>query len=82
MFTFEEPGERVITIMTTRSLSVTQTTIALLRAAIDDPEASPEKSIILAPTLLKSAEIVGATLVKVWAEVDEKFSAMQGASAS
>ena len=82
MFTFEDPGERVITIMTAGSLSVTQTTIAQLREAIDNPEATPETSIMLAPTLLKVAEIVGAKLAAVRAEVDEKLSAMQGASAS
>lgn len=82
MFIFEDAGERVITIMTAGSLSVSQTTIAQLREAIEDPEASPESSIMLAPTLLKVAEIVGATLAKVRAEIDEKLSAMQGASAS
>jgi putative proteasome-type protease len=82
MFTFEDPGERVVAIMTAGSLSVSQTTIAQLREAIEDPEASPETSIMLAPTLLKVAEIVGARLAKVRAEIDEKLSAMQGASAS
>ena len=33
MFAFEEPGERVIVIMTAGSLSVTQTTLAQLREA-------------------------------------------------
>jgi putative proteasome-type protease len=82
MFTFEDPGERVIVIMTAGSLSVSQTTIAQLREAIEDPEATPDTSIMLAPTLLKVAEIVGARLARVRAEVDEKLSAMQGATAS
>jgi putative proteasome-type protease len=82
MFTFEEPGERVIVIMTAGSLSVTQTTIAQLREAIEGPEASPETSIMLAPTLLKVAEIVGNKLAEVRAEIDHKLSAAQGASAS
>jgi putative proteasome-type protease len=82
MFTFEDPGERVIVIMTAGSLSVTQTAIAQLREAIEDPEATPETSIMLAPTLLKVAEIVGDRLARVRAVVDEKLSAMQGASAS
>ena len=82
MFHFEDPGERVITIMTAGSLSVTQTTIARLREAIDAPEADGETSIMLAPTLLKVAEIVGNMLAEVRAEIDEKLSAMQGASAS
>jgi putative proteasome-type protease len=82
MFTFEEPGERVIVIMTAGSLSVSQTAIARLREAIDNPEATPDTSIMLAPTLLQVAGIVGDRLAKVRAEVDDKLSAMQGASAS
>ncbi len=83
MFVFEEPGERVIAMMTAGSLSVTQTTIARLRDAIKDPEASPETSIMLAPTMLKVAELVGNTLAKVRMDIDEKLASMgQGASAS
>jgi putative proteasome-type protease len=82
MYVFEDPGERVIAIMTAGSLSVTQTTVARLREAIEDPEATGETSILQAPTLLKVADIVGAMLARVRAEVDEKLSAMQGASAS
>lgn len=82
MFTFEEPGERVITILTAGSLSVTQTTIAQLREDIADREATPETSIMLAPTMLKVAEIVGNRLAVVRAEVDHKLAASQGATAS
>jgi putative proteasome-type protease len=83
MFTFEVPDDRVIVIMTAGSLSVSQTTIAQIKEAIEDPEATEETSILLAPTLLKVAGIVGSTLSRVRAEVDEKLTAMrQGASAS
>jgi putative proteasome-type protease len=82
MYTFQDPGERVIIIMTAGSLSVTQTTIARLREAIEDPEATPETSIMLAPTMLKVADIVGDMLAQVRAVVDERLSAMQGATAS
>lgn len=83
MFTFEDAGERVITIMTAGSLSITQTTIARLREAIEHPEADDETSIMLAPTMLKVAEIVGNMLSRVRLEIDEKLNAMnQGASAS
>lgn len=75
MFTFEEPGERVITILTAGSLSVTQTTIARLREEIDDPEATGETSIMLAPTLLKVAEIIGNTLASVRQDIDHKMNA-------
>jgi putative proteasome-type protease len=68
--------------MTAGSLSVTQTTIAQLREDIADREATPETSIMLAPTMLKVAEIVGNRLALVRAEVDHKLSISQGASAS
>ncbi|MBD1202741.1 MAG: proteasome-type protease [Rhodobacteraceae bacterium] len=82
MFLFEDPGEKVIAIMTAGSLSVTQTTVARLREAIEDPEADETTSIMKAPTMLKVADIVGNMLATVRAEIDEKLSAMQGASAS
>jgi putative proteasome-type protease len=83
MFHFEVPGERIITIMTAGSLSVTQTTIARLREAAEDADATTESSILLAPTLLKVASIIGNTLSAVRDEVNEKLSASQtSASAS
>lgn len=82
MFHFEDKGERIITIMTAGSLSVTQTTIARLREAIEDADATPETSILLAPTMLKVAEMVGNALAEVRREIDEKLSMAQGASAT
>ena len=83
MFVFESPGERVIVVMTAGSLSVSQTTIAELREMLDEPEPSPDRSILLAPTMLKVAEIIGDALARVRSRVDEKLSAMnQGATAS
>jgi len=75
MFIFEEPGERVIAILTAGSLSVTQTTIARLREAIDEPDADAGSSIMLAPTMLKVAEIIGNTLASVRQDIDEKMTA-------
>ncbi len=83
MFIFENPGERVFVVMTAGSLSVTQTTIARLHEAMDDPEATPEASVMLAPTMLKMAGIIGNTLSSVRSEIQEKLAAQnQSASAS
>jgi putative proteasome-type protease len=82
MFVFEEPGERVIAILTAGSLSVTQTTLARLREAIEAPDAVPETSIMQAPTMLKVAQIIGDMLAVVRREIDEKMSMAQGVSAS
>ena len=54
MFHFENPGERVIVIMTAGSLSVTQTTLARLQEAIEAPEADGTSSIMRAETMPKS----------------------------
>ena len=83
MFFFEEPGERVICILTAGSLSITQTTLARLRDAIASPDATEETSILRAPTMLKVAQMIGDTLSAVRAEVDAKLSTMhQGVTAS
>ena len=83
MFPFEDPGERVISITTAGSLSVTQTTIARLREAVDDPEATAETSIMLAPTMLKVASMIGAMLCRVRLEIDDRLATMkQSASAT
>jgi putative proteasome-type protease len=82
MFTFEEPGDRVIVILTAGSLSVTQTTMARLRDEIADPAADETSSIMKAPTMLRVAEMIGSMLARVRADVDEKLAMSQGASAS
>ncbi len=83
MYHFEDPGERVISIMTAGSLSVTQTTLARLREAIEDSDATEETSILKAPTMLKVASIIGKMLCQVRLEIDEKLATMkQGATAS
>ena len=75
MFHFEIPGERIITILTAGSLSVTQTAMARLREVVEDPDAGPTTSIMLAPTLLAVAEIVGNTLASVRQDIEGKMSA-------
>lgn len=81
MFLFETPGERAIVIMTAGSLSITQTTIARLNDAIEQSE--NDHSILLAPTMLQVAEIIGSMLSDVTSEVSAKMERMsQSASAS
>ncbi|WP_102223513.1 peptidase [Acidimangrovimonas sediminis] len=81
-FVFEAPGERVITILTAGSLSVTQTAIALLRDAIDDPDADHNTSIMKAPTMLKVAEMIGNTLASVRQDIEAKMSAAKVSTAA
>ncbi|MBT8457806.1 MAG: peptidase [Rhodobacteraceae bacterium] len=82
-FIFQEPGERVVAILTAGSLSVTQTTIARLEEAITDLDADPEHSILMAPTMLQVAQIVGRTLSDVSSEIQSRMDrAAQTATAS
>lgn len=82
MFTFETPGERVITIMTAGSLSVTQTAMARLREAAQDPDADEKTSILQARNMLDVAEMVGAVLSEVTADVSSKLERMSQTTAS
>lgn len=75
MFLFEEPGERVIGIMTAGSLSVTQTALARMGEAIEDPDATHETSIMKAETMLRVAEMVGDTLADVSQDIASKMRA-------
>ncbi len=76
MFVFEQPGDRVVTILTAGSLSVTQTVISRLQHEIDRPEATSESSIMLATSMLDIAEIIGSTLSDVSVAIGEKMSKM------
>ena len=81
-FTFEIPGERVITILTSGSLSVTQTTMARLREAMEDPEANEKTSILQAKTMLDVAELIGKVLADTTADISAKLERMTSANAS
>lgn len=83
MFFFEEPGERVITIMTAGSLSLTQTTLGRLQEAIEDPESDGTTSIMKAESMLQVATIIGDTLNRTRREIaDQTRELSQQASAS
>lgn len=82
MFVFEEPGERVITVLTAGSLSVTQTAIARLRESVEHPEIEGERSIMKANTMLEVAEIIGNTLASVRHDIDARMEASKISTAA
>lgn len=82
MFVFEEPGDRVVTIMTAGSLSITQTVIAKLQHEIEKSDPSPKTSIMLAETMLDIAEIIGETLLDVSVEIGDKMTKMESKAPS
>jgi putative proteasome-type protease len=83
MFLFEEPGERVVAIMTAGSLSITQTAIARIQEAAYDMDPDGPPSIMNAQTMLQVAELVGKTLSDVSMDVQIRMDrAAQTATAS
>ncbi len=80
MFTFEDPGERIVAIMTAGSLSVTQTAIARLE---DEIASGTGPSLMSADTMLGVAQHVGAVLGEVSSQVADRMgSRAQNARAS
>ncbi|MDO5704664.1 MAG: peptidase [Paracoccus sp. (in: a-proteobacteria)] len=82
MFFFENPGERVIAVMTAGSLSVTQTTLGRLQEAIDDEMADETTSIMLAPTMLQVASIIGECLSRTRREISDQLRDLRQNQAS
>jgi len=67
MFTWEEPGERFLTIMTAGNLATTQAVISLLEERTKAPD-EREPSILAAPSMFQIAQIVGNMLRDVIAQ--------------
>lgn len=76
LFTWEVPGERVITIMTAGNLATTQTLVSLLEERSKTIE-DREPSILRQPTMFQVARLVGSTLKEV---IDESVPTGQEAS--
>ena len=64
MFTWTEPGERVITLMTAGNLATTQAMVSLLEERVA-AQGQRDHSVMHAPTLFQVAKIVGAALREV-----------------
>ncbi|NND00939.1 MAG: peptidase [Gammaproteobacteria bacterium] len=82
-FIFEDPGERVLVIMSAGSLSITQTVMGKLQETIEQADSESETSFLHAPSILQSTEIIGNMLTEVSARISEKMNRMnQSATAS
>jgi len=63
MFVFEEPGERVVVLMTAGNLAITQAVVSLLEEACRSEPC--EFSLMTVPTMFQAARVVGDTLREV-----------------
>lgn len=63
MFAWEEPGERVVVLMTAGNLSVTQGIITQLETALDSAAAGEDVETVLnAPSMFRVAQMVGEAM--------------------
>ena len=81
LFTFEKPGERVITLLTSGNLSITQGVIARLRYGIQRGAQDPSHPTIMSvESLFEVAQLVGAEMRRMQDENRESII-KQGTSA-
>lgn len=81
MFVFEEPGERVVTLMCAGNLGITQGVITKLGQAIKHAKNDPEiESLMTCDTLYRGAQLVGEAMREVQKRDRAEIEA-QGAAA-
>ncbi len=82
MYSFTVPGERVITMLTSGNLSITQSIISRLRRRIARVEAdgSGDESILNCPTIFKVAEVVGGEMLKMQLRYRDSIEAQSAAA--
>ncbi|RED13767.1 peptidase [Pontivivens insulae] len=81
MFTWQAPGDRVITLMTAGNLAITQAVVSLLEENIEHPEDGIE-TLFTAPTMFRVAEIVGDAMRIVMGRYGPGLTAAGESSAS
>lgn len=64
LFTWQLPGDRIISMMTAGNLAITQAVISEINERIDAPNPN-EPTIYSAPTMFEVAQVVGDTMRKV-----------------
>jgi len=81
MFVFEEPGERVITLLAAGNLGVTQGVLTRLEAAVRRSKAGEEEeSILSCDSLYRAAQLVGEAMAEIQQRDRARIEA-QGAAA-
>ncbi|MFC6199911.1 peptidase [Ponticaulis profundi] len=64
LFTWQVPGERIISMMTAGNLAITQAVISEINERIEAPNPN-EPTIFSAPTMFEVAQVVGDTMRKI-----------------
>jgi len=82
MFVFEEPGERVLTLMCAGNLGITQGVVTHITAAVKRAKSDPEiESVMTCDTLYRAAQLVGEAMREIQKRDRAEIEA-QGAAAN
>lgn len=81
MFTWSNPGERSVTLMTAGNLATTQAVVSTLSERGKPHEERGQNSILAAPSMFQIARLVGQTLREVVSEQDGRTSGLMADSA-
>jgi len=82
MFVFEEPGERVVTLMCAGNLGITQGVVTHIGAAVKRAKIDPEiESVMTCDTLYRAAQLVGEAMREIQKRDRAEIEA-QGAAAN
>ena len=74
MHVWEQPGERVVTLMTAGNLSISQTVVNLLKEGIADSDGTTE-TLLTVPSMFRAAQLVGAAVRQVHSMYGEALEA-------
>ncbi|MEM1373633.1 MAG: peptidase [Pseudomonadota bacterium] len=81
LYTWEEPGERALTLMTAGNLATTQSVISLLDERTKAPDARAP-SMLAVPSMFQAARLVGDTLRDVISRQEETGQAAESFNAT
>jgi putative proteasome-type protease len=70
---FEVPGDRALAICSAGNLSVTQSTLSLLREGVRNPETDGIETLETAPTMFRAAQMVGWAVRKMTDDVKDSL---------
>lgn len=74
---FNQPGERIIGIATAGNLSISQSTVSMLREGVDNPETGETETLMNAPTLFQAAQRVGRAIRQIYSEEGSALEASE-----
>lgn len=75
MHVFEQPGERMIALMTSGNLAISQAVTSLLADGLENPETGKLETLHTVPSMFRAAQLLGTAVRQVYAMYGEAMKA-------